>query len=130
MKESVLALYIPIIVLALPAWLIYTARILVPALRGEETLARYAFGIAGWAYCAAHLIETPKYLAIRLWPELVWLNHIWWLVGIAKLLLLLGAVMSCIGMAHAITGKAHVRPIVGLAMAAWGIGYLVVDWIT
>jgi hypothetical protein len=119
MTEAVLSLYPAIIVLALPAFVVYTTKILLPSLFSRTVFDKHLLGVGGWCYLAAHLIETPKYGLIRLFDQFGWLLNYYPLIALAKLLLLSGAVFTCAGLLQATYGRSYLRRVWAVAIAVW-----------
>lgn len=127
MKDVVLALYLPIVMLSLPALWLFVTRLLLPVLRARNLdLDRYCIGMSAATSLAAHALENPYYWLIRVSPERFgWLNHTYVFVGLWKLLIVVSCIFALAGLSHAITDRAQLGRLTLLALVLWGIGYVV-----
>ena len=127
MKDVVLALYLPIVVLSLPALWLFATRLLLPLLRARNLdLDRYCIGMSAASSLAAHAVENPYYWLIRAFPErFAWLNQTYVLIGLWKLLIVASCIFALAGLSHAITDRAQLGRLTLLALMLWGIGYVV-----
>lgn len=118
-EATVLGLYVPIVVFSgIAAWLL-VARVLWPALRERDLkVERYAIALSAALALAAHAFENIYYGFGR-WTDNFALLQTLWLVGLWKLLIMGSGIMAVAALSRAATDGAHVRRLVGIALALW-----------
>ncbi len=127
MKDAVLALYFPIVVLSLPALWLFLTRLIFPLLRARTfDIDRYCIGMSAVTSLTAHALENPYYWLIRAFPQQFgWLNQAYLFVGLWKLLIIASCIFALAGLSHAITDRAQLGRLTFLATLLWIFGYII-----
>jgi len=126
-RDLVLALYLPIIAMSLPAlWLFMTRLVFPPIRRRDFDIDRYCIGLSAVTSLSAHAVETPYYWLVRAFPqEFGWLDQVYALVGLWKLLIIASCIFALAGLSHAITDSAQLGRLTLLAAGLWACGYVI-----
>lgn len=122
MKAIVLGMYLPIIVLALPAAFLWVTRLIIPAVREHGLdVGRYAIGIGIALSLVAHVLVHSFGLGVRAFG-LLGLAGSYGLLAVIAGTTLAACCFAAGGLSHSITGRARPGLIAIVVVTLWGCG--------
>lgn len=127
-EAAILGLYFPIVVFSGVACWLLIARLLWPAVK-DRTLHvdRYAIALSAAFALAAHAAENTYY-GIARWTDNFQALQALWIVGAWKMLIMSSGILAVAALSRASTDGAHVRRLIGIALALWFVASIVA-WI-